>query len=127
MRTVEPGADAPYDVTGGPATAQYHVLFPATKLNVNPGRPNLSIGPLWPRSPERTAGWLDYFFAEGTDEAWIEEMLAFDDQAVQRGVGSGALSHGRLLTRTEELIRAFQRLVQERVELTGAGGASSSC
>ena len=123
---VHPGADAPYDVDGGPPTAQYHVLFPAMKLNVNPGRANLSIGPLWPIAPDRTAGWLDYWFPEGTDEAWIEEMLAFDDQvgaedaglveAVQRGVGSGALSHGRLLTRTEELIHAFQRLVRERVE-----------
>jgi len=127
----------PYDVSGGPPSAQYHILFPATKLNVNPGRPNLSIGPLWPRSPERAAGWLDYYFAAETDEAWIGEMLAFDDQvgaedarlveAVQRGVGSGALSHGRLLTRTEELIHAFQLLVQERVGLSGAGGASSSC
>ena len=134
---VHPAADTPYDVTGGPPVAQYHILFPATKLNVNPGRPNLSIGPLWPRGPERTAGWLDYYFAEGTGEDWIAEMLAFDDQvgaedallveAVQRGVGSGALSHGRLLTRTEELIHAFQRLVRERVEVSGAGGASSSC
>ena len=134
---VRPGAAPPYDVNGGPPAAQYHILFPAMKVNVNPGRPNLSIGPLWPIAPDRTAGWLDYYFAEGTDEAWIEEMLAFDDQvgaedarlveAVQRGVGSGALSHGRLLTRTEELIHAFQRLVQERVELSDAGGASSSC
>ena len=134
---VHPAADTPYDVTGGPPVAQYHILFPATKLNVNPGRPNLSIGPLWPRGPERTAGWLDYYFAEGTGEDWIAEILAFDDQvgaedallveAVQRGVGSGALSHGRLLTRTEELIHAFQRLVRERVEVSGAGGASSSC
>jgi phenylpropionate dioxygenase-like ring-hydroxylating dioxygenase large terminal subunit len=132
-------ASTPYDVDGGPPAAQYHILFPAMKLNVNPGRPNLSIGPLWPVAPDRTAGWLDYWFAEGTDEAWIEEMLAFDDQvgaedtglveAVQRGVGSGALSHGRLLPRTEELIHSFQRLVREHVEpaLISGGGASSSC
>jgi phenylpropionate dioxygenase-like ring-hydroxylating dioxygenase large terminal subunit len=130
---------APYDARGGTRTAQYHILFPATKFNVNPGRPNLSLGPMWPLAPERTAAWLDYFFPEGTDEAWIEEMLAFDRhvgaedarlvEAVQRGVGSGALSHGRLLTRTEELIQWFQELVRERVEpvvrLSGAGGASS--
>ena len=52
-------------------TAQYHILFPAMKFNVNPGRPNLSIGPLWPVATDRTAAWFDYFFAEGTDEAWI--------------------------------------------------------
>ena len=137
---VHPTGDTPYDVTGGPPVAQYHILFPATKLNVNPGRPNLSIGPLWPIAPDRTAGWLDYWFPEDTDESWIEEMLAFDDQvgaedaglveAVQRGVGSGALPRGRLLVRTEELIAGFQRHVRGRVEpalVSGAYGASSSC
>jgi phenylpropionate dioxygenase-like ring-hydroxylating dioxygenase large terminal subunit len=118
-------AAAPYDVSDSVPTAQYHVLFPATKFNVNPGRPNLSIGPMWPLVPERTAAWLDYFFPEGTDEAWIEQMLAFDDQvgaedaglveAVQRGVGSGALPHGRLLPGTEALIQGFQELVRERI------------
>jgi phenylpropionate dioxygenase-like ring-hydroxylating dioxygenase large terminal subunit len=117
---------APYDVTGTAPTAQYHILFPAMKFNRNPGRPNLSIGPMWPVAPDKTAAWFDYFFAEGTDEAWIETMVAFDDQvgsedtglveAVQRGAASGALEHGRLLTRTEGLIGAFQELVRERVE-----------
>ncbi len=123
--SLEPG-QAPYDVSGGGPTAQYHILFPAMKFNVNPGRPNLSIGPMWPVAHDRTSAWFDYFFAEGTDEAWIQEMLAFDDQvgsedtalveAVQRGAGSGALPHGRLLTRTEVLIGAFQELVRGRVE-----------
>ena len=128
---------AAYDAAGGPPTAQYHILFPALKLNVNPGRPNLSIGPLWPLAPDRTAGWLDYFFPEGTDKAWIEELLAFDEQvgaedtglveAVQRGVGSGALPHGRLLTGAEPLIQGFQELVRVRVEpaVSAGGGASS--
>jgi choline monooxygenase len=118
---------APYEVPrdGAVPTAQYHILFPAMKFNVNPGRPNLSIGPMWPLAPDRTAAWFDYFFAEGTDEAWIEQLLEFDDQvgsedtglveAVQRGAASGALEHGRLLTRTEALIGAFQDMVRARV------------
>jgi choline monooxygenase len=116
---------APYDVSDSVPTAQYHILFPAMKFNVNPGRPNLSIGPMWPLATDRTAAWFDYFFAEGTDEGWIEEMLAFDNQvgsedtglveAVQRGAASGALPHGRLLTRTERLIGTFQEMVRERV------------
>jgi choline monooxygenase len=126
---VHPGAygdDAPYDVSDSVPTAQYHVVFPAMKFNVNPGRPNLSIGPMWPIATDRTAAWLDYFFAEGTDEAWIEQMLVFDNQvgsedtrlveAVQRGAASGALPHGCLLTRTEALIGAFQDIVRERIE-----------
>jgi choline monooxygenase len=118
--------DAPYDVSGGVPTAQYHVLFPAMKLNVNPGRPNLSIGPLWPVAANRTEAWLDYFFEPGADPDWIARMLAFDDrvgaedtdlvEAVQRGAGSRALPHGRLLTGTESLIGAFQGMVRERVE-----------
>ena len=77
-------------------------------------------------APDRTAAWFDYFFAEDPDEAWIEQMLEFDNQvgaedtglveAVQRGAASGALEHGRLLTRTEQLIGAFQDMVRARVE-----------
>ncbi len=122
---LRPGAAAPYELRDDDLDAQYHLLFPAMKFNVNPGRPNLSIGPVWPTSPERTSAWFDYFFGEGVDEAWIEEMLAFDYQvgdedtalveAVQRGAGSGALPHGRLLANTEVLIGAFQERVRERV------------
>jgi choline monooxygenase len=118
-------AAAPYDLSDGVPTAQYHILFPSLKFNVNPGRPNLSIGPVWPVAPDRSAAWLDYFFAEGTDAAFIEELLAFDTQigvedvalveAVQQGAGSGAVSQGRLLARTEVLIAAFQDLVRARV------------
>jgi choline monooxygenase len=117
--------DAPYDVRGGLPTAQYHLLFPAMKFNVNPGRPNLSIGPMWPLAPDRTAAWLDYFFPEGTSPGWIEELLAFDAQvgsedsglveAVQLGAASGALEHGRLITRTEALLATFQQMVRERL------------
>jgi phenylpropionate dioxygenase-like ring-hydroxylating dioxygenase large terminal subunit len=52
-------------------------------------------------------------------------MRVFDNQvgaedtglveAVQRGAASGALEHGRLLTRTEALIGAFQDMVRARV------------
>jgi choline monooxygenase len=55
------------------------------------------------------------------DEAWIEEMLAFDEQVgredtvlverVQRGVRSGALEHGHLLAGSERLIAHFGRLL----------------
>ena len=45
-----------------------------------PGQPNLSIGPVLPAGAERTARFLDYFVGPDVDEAWIAEMLAFDDQ-----------------------------------------------
>jgi choline monooxygenase len=105
------------------AAGQFHLLFPNVKMNVYPGPPNLSIGPVFPAGPDRTLGYLDYFFPEGTDETWIEELVAFDDQvgredaklveSVQRGVRSGAIEHGRLLPQSEQLVAAFQRRVLE--------------
>ena len=110
------------DNAAAPA-GQFHLLFPNVKLNVYPGAPNLSIGPVLPAGPERTVGYLDYFFPEDADEAWVSELLAFDDQvgredaslveSVQRGVRSGVIEHGRLLPESEQLVAGFQRRVAE--------------
>ena len=107
-------------------TAQYHILFPAMKFNVNPGRPNLSIGPLWPVAIDRTRRGSTTSSPRAPTRPGSSEMLEFDNQvgaedtglveAVQRGAASGALEHGRLLTRTERLIGAFQDMVRARVE-----------
>jgi phenylpropionate dioxygenase-like ring-hydroxylating dioxygenase large terminal subunit len=100
---------------------QFHLVWPGIALNLMPGRPNISIGPIRPLGPGRTQRYLDYFFAAGEDEAWIDEYLAFDDQvgaedkalveSVQRGVSSGALEGGRLLVSSEKLIADFGRRV----------------
>jgi phenylpropionate dioxygenase-like ring-hydroxylating dioxygenase large terminal subunit len=107
------------DPSGAPLPeGQFHLLWPNTGINVFPGRPNLSIGPILPLAPDRTRRVLDYFFAPEEDEAWIAEFLEFDDQvgredtrlieSVQRGAGSGALESGRLLPESEQLVAAFQ-------------------
>jgi carnitine monooxygenase subunit len=116
----------PYDVRGELAMSQFHIFLPAMKFNVCPGRPNLSIGPVWPLATDRCAGYLDYFFAPGADEEWIAEFSKWDFQvgaedvalveAVQAGAGSGALEEGRILGATEALIAAFQAYVRARVE-----------
>jgi phenylpropionate dioxygenase-like ring-hydroxylating dioxygenase large terminal subunit len=103
--------------------SQFHFVWPNFGINVFPGRPNLSCGPILPNGAERTARFLDYFFAPGVDQAWIDELLAFDDQigredtalveGVQRGVRSGVLPAGRLLTESEQLVAHFQRLCRE--------------
>ena len=108
---------------GEDAQGQFHFVWPNLKLNVYPGRPNLSIGPLWPDGPTRSRGFLDYFFAEGEDEAWIADLLELDDQVghedsalvarVQQGVSSGLLAEGRLLGESERLIAHFDRLIVE--------------
>jgi phenylpropionate dioxygenase-like ring-hydroxylating dioxygenase large terminal subunit len=112
-----------YDPSGEVERGQFHLLFPSTVVNVMPGRPNLSIGPILPLSATRTHRLLDYFVAPDADDAWIEEMLAFDAQVgaedtrlverVQQGISSGLLEEGRLLPESERLVAHFQALVVE--------------
>jgi choline monooxygenase len=105
---------------------QFHLVFPNTGLNVFPGRPNLSIGPIVPAGPNRTERFLDYFFADDAGEDWITTFLAYDDrigredtalvESVHRGMASGLLEHGRLLPESERLIAAFQQWVADRLQ-----------
>ena len=98
---------------------QFHLLYPNTSINVFPGPPNLSIGPILPDGPGRTARYLDYFFAPGVDEQWVRDFFAFDDQvgredkalveSVHRGMASGILGEGRMLLNSEPLLAAFQQ------------------
>ena len=100
--------------------SQFHFLWPNLSVNIFPGRPNVSIGPIVPVTAERTYRFLDYFFGPDVDRAWIDELMAFDDQVgsedralvegVHRGVTSGALERGVLLSRSEQLIGHFQSL-----------------
>ena len=102
----------------GGGDCAFHLVWPGLKINVYPGPANLSIGPVWPESPRRTVGFLDYFFAPDDDEAWARELIAFDErvgeedralvESVQRGVGSGFLEGGRLLPESERLIALFR-------------------
>ncbi len=104
---------------------QFHLVYPNTGLNVFPGPPNLSIGPIAPAGPHRTERYLDYFFAPDVDAGWRAEFFAFDDQigredtalveSVHRGMASGLLEHGRLMLDAEPLIAAFQGWVAARL------------
>ncbi len=104
---------------------QFHLLYPNTGINVFPGRPNLSIGPIVPNGSNRTERYLDYFFAPGVDEDWLQEFFAFDNQvgredtvlveSVHRGMASGLLDHGRLLLDAEPLLAAFQSYIAGRL------------
>jgi hypothetical protein len=110
-----------YNPTGEIERGQFHLLFPGTVVNVLPGRPNFSIGPVVPRDTEKTYRFLDYFVADDADDAWIEESLAFDAQVgaedqilierVQAGMRAGVIPDGVLLPESEKLIARFQALV----------------
>jgi choline monooxygenase len=112
LRTVTPADELP--------RAQFHFLWPNLEINIFPGQPNISIGPSYPLTPERTYRFLDYFFGPEVEQAWIDDLLAFDNQVgdedlalvegVQRGMSSGALEHGVLMSRSEQLIAHFQAL-----------------
>ncbi len=90
------------------------------KININPGRQNLSIGPVYPDGVTRTAGFLDYYFGADADDAWIEEMMAFDTDvgnedaglvaAAQLGVSGSWIDRGRILP-SERLLAGFQHYV----------------
>jgi phenylpropionate dioxygenase-like ring-hydroxylating dioxygenase large terminal subunit len=107
---------------GRTVEGQFHWLWPATKVYVLPGPQNLAAGPVGPLGPERTRGFLDYFFPEDVSDAEVEELLAFDDQvgledralveSVQAGVRSGLLDEGLLLPESECLLAHFQQLVR---------------
>jgi choline monooxygenase len=107
----------------GDGRCEFHLVWPALKLNVYPGPANLSIGPVWPEAPDRTVGFLDYFCGPRVDDETARELIAFDDQvgredkalveSVQRGVRAGLVERGRLLPDSERLIAGFQRKVAD--------------
>jgi hypothetical protein len=110
-----------FDPRGPVERGQFHFLWPNITINIMPGRPNLSIGPVVPLAAERTGRFLDYFVGRGVDDAWIADLLEFDDQVgaedtvlverVQKGVRGGVGLHGRLLLESEHLIAHFQAQV----------------
>jgi choline monooxygenase len=104
---------------------QFHFVFPNTAINVMPGEPNLSIGPIVPVGPEQTWRSLDYFVAPDADPGWVAGFLELDDQVgredralverVQRGVRAAPIAHGYALPQSEQLVVHFGRLVRESV------------
>ena len=101
----------------GGGRSQFHFVWPNTGINMFPGEPNLSIGPIASASPERTDRFLDYFFGADVEESWIAELLELDDavgredtalvERVQTGVASGALDRRPAARRRGAARRAF--------------------
>jgi phenylpropionate dioxygenase-like ring-hydroxylating dioxygenase large terminal subunit len=112
-----------FDPRGPVERGQFHFLWPNITINIMPGQPNVSIGPVVPLAAERTGRFLDYFVGSDVEDAWIADLLEFDNQVgaedkvlverVQKGVRSGAIEHGRLLLESERLMAHFQSQVVE--------------
>jgi phenylpropionate dioxygenase-like ring-hydroxylating dioxygenase large terminal subunit len=120
---VRPGGGTTMHLDGELPHGQFHFLWPNLGVNLFPGRPNISIGPIVPVTPDRTYRFLDYFFGPDVGQDWIDELMALDDQVgredrglvegVHRGLASGLLEHGYLMGRSEQLIGHFQQLTRE--------------
>ena len=112
-----------FDPRGPIERGQFHFLWPNLTLNIMPGHPNLSIGPIVPTGAETTMRFLDYFVGPDVEQAWIDDMLEFDGQVgaedrvlverVQKGLRGGGVEHGRLMGDSERLIAHFQGLLLE--------------
>jgi choline monooxygenase len=110
--------------------SQFHFVWPNFGINIFPGKPNLSCGPIVPRGPGRTFRFLDYFFASDVDQPWIDELLEFDNQVgledtalvegVYRGISSGMLDAGHVMSASEPLVAHFQRLTTDALVAAGA-------
>jgi len=117
------GKAVAYDPHGEVHEAQYHLIWPNLTININPGRPNLSVDVWIPDGPESTAGFSEQFFTPDVPAELRAEMIAFSRQvgdeddslvrSVQRGLRSGLVPQGRLLLGSEQLIHHFQGLVYE--------------
>ncbi len=101
--------------------SQYHLIFPNTSIDIVPGPPNLMVYAWCPTGPATMAASSHYFFPDSVSEEEIQQIVDFNDQvndedlaliaAVQAGLDSGTVPHGRLMPESERLIARFQRLV----------------
>lgn len=111
------------DTRGPVVDSHWHLLFPATTVNVYPGVGAVEFTWYWPSSVGTTRGRTVIAFPPGVRDAYADQIrrlslqVGEEDNALvaglQRGVGSGALDGPRILPENEALLVAFQRLVVE--------------
>ena len=114
-----------FDVAGGLAQGQFHLLFPSLKVNVEPG-PRTSRSARSGRS-RRTAAAASWTTSSrptptrtGSRSSWRSTTRSAPRtpalvEAAQAGAGSGLVEDGFLLGHDEQLIAHFQAYVRERL------------
>ncbi len=117
------GRALPYEPVGEIRSSQFHYVWPNWTLNTFPGPAHVRVLVFQPLDPDRTATFVDGFWAPGTPDDVIEEITSFgavvgkEDvelvESVHRGLRSGAVEQGRLLLGSEHLIQHFQLLVHD--------------
>jgi phenylpropionate dioxygenase-like ring-hydroxylating dioxygenase large terminal subunit len=117
------GDGLPYDPVGEIDASYFHWIWPNWTLNTLPGPPHLRVLVFQPIDAERTATFVDGFWAPGVPDSFVQEITDFgavvgvEDvelvESVHRGLRSGAIEHGRLLLSSERLLQHFQLLVHD--------------
>ena len=121
---VQDGHDGlPYEPVGDVRASHFHYIWPNWTLNTFPGPRHVRVLVFRPLDADRTATFVDGFWAPGTPDDVIEEITEFgavvglEDlelvESVHRGLRSGAVEQGRLLLDSEHLIQHFQLLVHD--------------
>jgi choline monooxygenase len=115
------GDEQTYDTRGDVEDGIYAFVYPNFMANVNPGPGNFHTNFAQPVSPQEMVMINDFFFVPDVGEEDASRYVDFQHtvslediepvEAVQAGIASAALPHGRLLINTEALIQHFQRLV----------------
>ncbi len=120
-----------FDGAGSVVEGQFHYVWPNLIINILPGPPNLSIGPVIPETVALTSRFLDYCIDQDVDDSTLASLIAWDDQvgaedqvlveAVQRGMssvqaGTGAgldlPTQGVLMPESERLVSWFRDHVE---------------
>ena len=118
--------------SAGEVRASYfHYVWPNWTLNTLPGPPHVRVLVFQPLDADRTATFVDGFWASGASDEIVEEITAFGTvvgredvelvESVHRGLRSGVIPRGRLLLESERLLQHFQLLVHDA--LAGVDGA----
>jgi phenylpropionate dioxygenase-like ring-hydroxylating dioxygenase large terminal subunit len=125
-KVIEGSIDSPYDIDGEVHRSQAHVLWPNLAFHVLPGRHNITVMSWRPTAAQQTIVTQDFYFSPDASEEFIGDYRRFDAEvggedevlvaAVQEGLSSRAVSHGRLLLDSEQLIASFQRWLYEALQ-----------
>jgi phenylpropionate dioxygenase-like ring-hydroxylating dioxygenase large terminal subunit len=99
----------------------YATLWPTVMFSLSTNPASMQVICAIPIDAEHTRQTVDYFFAENISDEQIRASVEFSDlvtredivlcESVQRGMRSGAITHGRLMLSRERGIQHFQKLV----------------
>jgi phenylpropionate dioxygenase-like ring-hydroxylating dioxygenase large terminal subunit len=99
----------------------YATLWPTVMFSLSTSPASMQVICAIPIDAEHTRQTVDYFFAENTSDEQIRASVEFSDlvthedivlcESVQRGLRSGAITHGSLMLSRERGIQHFQKLI----------------